>query len=83
MRDYTPEYETYRDDAIAVLNGTAVVLAVTGVWFQPILMGAAGLATALLAYFLSPRSKGRTVAWVIMITVFAVVIRWIWGYDLM
>ena len=40
MRDYTPEYESFRDDAVAVLNGAAVTVAVIGFWAKPVYTGA-------------------------------------------
>jgi len=47
-REYTPEYESFRDDALAVLNGAAVVIAVTGFWSKPLYMGPIALAVALI-----------------------------------
>ena len=32
VRDYTPEYESFRDDAVAVINGLAIMFAVVGTW---------------------------------------------------
>ena len=63
LRDYSPEYESFRDDALAVLNGVAIVVAVTGFWWKPVFAGPIALAVAVLAYALSPRSKGGTIVY--------------------
>jgi hypothetical protein len=81
VRDYTPEVESTKDDAIAILNGAAVVAAVTGIWTKPLLLGIVGLAVAVVAYFLEPRSKGRTIVAVILITIFGMLARWAFGYT--
>ncbi|MDX6551917.1 MAG: hypothetical protein QOH74_405 [Gaiellales bacterium] len=81
MREYTPEYQTFREDAIAILNGAAIVVAVAGFWSKPIFMGPVALAIAVIGYFLSPRSKGGTIIAVIVITMLAVLGRWIAGYS--
>ena len=80
MRDYTPEYESFRDDALAVLNATAIVIAVTGFWWRPVFSGPVALAVAVLAYALSPKSKGGTIITVLVITLAAVFGRWLMGY---
>ncbi|MDX6548441.1 MAG: hypothetical protein QOG33_1991 [Gaiellales bacterium] len=80
MREYTPEYETFRDDAMAVLSGSAVTIAVAGFWTKPLFMGPIALLVALLGYFLTPRSKGSTLVAVIVITLLALVGRWLSGY---
>ena len=72
MRDYTPEYESFRDDTVAVINGLAVVIALAGTWTRPLLMGVLGLLVALCGYFLTPRSKGGHILAVCLITVFAI-----------
>ena len=81
MRDYTPEYESFRDDAVAVLGGTAVTLAVSGFWWKPVYAGALGLVVALIAWYLSPRSKGGTIIAVGVLTILAMVTRWQMGYK--
>lgn len=81
-REYTPEYESFRDDALAVLNGAAVVIAVTGFWSKPLYMGPIALAVALLGFILSPRAKGGTIIAVIVITLAAVLSRWLMGYPI-
>ena len=81
MREYTPEYETFRDDAIAVLNGASVTIAVAGFWAKPVFMGPIALVVALLAYFMTPTSKGRTIIAVIVITLLALLGRWLGGYN--
>ena len=78
MRDYTPEYESFRDDAVAVINGLAVVVALAGTWTRPIYMGMIGLVIALFGYFLNPRSKGGHILAVCLITVFAILETWWW-----
>ncbi len=81
MRDYTPEYESFKDDALAVLNATAVVIAVTGFWWKPVFSGPIALVVALIAYALSPRSRGGTIIAVLVITLVAVLGRWLAGYS--
>jgi hypothetical protein len=72
VRDYTPEYESFRDDAVAVINGLAIMIAVVGTWTRPIYMGILALAVALMGYLLNPRSKGGHILAVCLITVFAI-----------
>lgn len=72
MRDYTPEYESFRDDAVAVINALAVVIAVVGWWTRPIYMGMLALIIALFGYFLNPRSRGGHILAVCIITVLAI-----------
>jgi hypothetical protein len=72
VRDYTPEYESFRDDAVAVINALAIVIAVVGTWTRPIYMGVIALIIALVGYFLNPRSKGGHILAVCLITVFAI-----------
>jgi uncharacterized membrane protein len=78
VRDYTPEYESFRDDAVAVINALAVVIALVGTWTRPLVMGVLGLLVALSGYFLNPRSKGGHILAVCLITVFAVLETWLW-----
>jgi hypothetical protein len=78
VRDYTPEYESFRDDAVAVINGLAIVLAVVGTWTRPLYMGVIALAVALAGYLLNPRSKGGHILAVCLITVFAILETWWW-----
>jgi hypothetical protein len=80
VREYTPEYETFRDDAMAVLSGAAVTIAVAGFWAKPVFMGPIALLVALFAYLLTPKSKGGTLVAVIVITLLALVGRWLSGY---
>ncbi len=82
MRDYTPEYESFRDDAVAVLGGAAVTIAVAGFWWKPVYAGPIALIVALLSWQLSPRSKGGTIIAVAVITVLAMICRWQFGYKL-
>ena len=81
MREYTPEYESFREDALAVLSGAAITIAVAGFWAKPVFMGPLALLVALLAYFLNPTSKGKTIVAVIVITLLALVGRWLAGYP--
>ncbi len=81
MREYTPEYESFREDALAVLSGAAITIAVAGFWAKPVFMGPLALLVALLAYFLNPTSKGKTIVAVIVITLLALVGRWLAGYS--
>ena len=72
MRDYTPEYESFRDDAVAIINGLAIVVALAGTWTRPIYMGMLALLVALFGYFLNPRSRGGHILAVCIITVLAI-----------
>jgi hypothetical protein len=78
VRDYTPEYESFRDDAVAVINGLAVVVALAGTWTRPIYMGMIGAVIALFGYLLDPRSKGGHILAVVLITIFAILETWWW-----
>lgn len=81
MRDYTPEYESFQDDALAVLSGAAVTVAATGFWWKPVYAGPIALAIAVIAYFLTPRARGGTIMAVIVITLVAMLGRWIANYP--
>lgn len=81
MREYTPEYESFREDALAVLNGAAVTVAVAGFWAKPVYLGPLALLVALLAYFMTPNSKGKSIIAVIVITLLALLVRWQGGYS--
>jgi hypothetical protein len=82
VRDYTPEYESFRDDAVAIINGSAIVIAVMGTWTRPLYMGPVALVVAVVGYFLSPRSRGGTIVAVILITFFALLLAWLLDYSL-
>ena len=83
MRDYSPvEQESFRDDAIAVLNGAAVTIAVIGTWTRPAFMGPIAFLVAILTYFMNPRSRGGTVLAVCLITLFALLETWYLGHQL-
>ena len=81
MRDYTPEYESYKDDAVAIINGAAIAVAVLGVWTKPVFTGPIALVLALIGYFLTPKSRGGTILAVCLITVFALLVLWADGYS--
>ena len=81
MRDYTPEYESYRDDAVAIINGAAIAVAVVGVWTKPVFTGPIALVLALIGYFLTPRARGGTIIAVCLITVFALLVLYVDGYS--
>jgi hypothetical protein len=81
VREYTPEYESFREDALAVLNGAAVTVAVAGFWAKPVYLGPLALLVALLAYFMTPTSKGKSIIAVIVITLLALLVRWQGGYS--
>jgi len=81
VRDYTPEYESYRDDAIAVINGAAIAVAVLGIWTKPVFTGPIALVLALTGYFLSPRARGGTILAVCLITVLALLVLYVDGYS--
>jgi hypothetical protein len=78
VRDYTPETESFRDQALALINAAAIVIAVAGTWTRPVFMGIIALVVAVFGYFLSPRSKGGHILAVCLITVFAILETWLW-----
>jgi hypothetical protein len=78
MREYTPETESFRDDAVAIINAGAIVIAVAGTWTRPIYMGIIALLVAFFGYFMSPRSRGGHIIAVCLITVFAILETWLW-----
>lgn len=78
----TPEYESYRDDAVAIINGLAIMIAVMGVWTKPLFTGPIALAVAFIGFFLSPRSRGGTIIAVVVIGILAMLIRWQFNYAL-
>jgi hypothetical protein len=82
VREYSPEYESFKDDALAVLSGAAVVIATVGFWSKPLFMGPIALAVALLAYLLSPRSRGGTIVAVLVLTLLAILGRWLMNYSI-
>ncbi len=81
MREYTPEYESFREDALAVMNGAAVTIAVAGFWGKPVYLGPLALLVALVTYFMTPNSNGKTIIAVIVITLLALLVRWQGGYP--
>jgi hypothetical protein len=81
VRDYTPEYESYKDDAVAVINGAAIAVAVVGVWTKPVFTGPIALVLALIGYFLTPKARGGTILAVCLITVFALLVLYVDGYS--
>jgi hypothetical protein len=83
VRDYTPEYESFRDDAVAVLGGAAVTIAVSGFWWKPVYAGPIALVVAILAWQFSPRSKGGTIIAVLVLTLLAMIVRWQFNYALL
>ena len=82
MRDYTPENESFRDDAIALTNGVAITIAVMGTWTRPVYMGLIALIVAAIGYFLSPRSRGGTVLAVGIIWVLSLLVTAFLGHSL-
>ena len=78
MREYVPEHESFREDAVAVINASAIVVAVAGTWTRPIYMGIIALAIAVFGYFMTPRSKGGHILAVCLITLFAILETWLW-----
>jgi hypothetical protein len=81
VRDYTPEYESYKDDAVAVINGAAIAVAVVGVWTKPVFTGPIALVLALIGYFLTPKARGGTILAVCLITVFALLVLYVDGFS--
>lgn len=82
MREYTPDYESFRDDAVAVINASAVVVALMGTWTKPVYMGPIALLVAAVGYLLAPRSRGGTILAVCLITLFALLETWLRGGHL-
>ena len=82
MRDYTPEYESFREDAIAIVNGAAIVVALMGTWTRPLYTGPLALVIAIFGYFLSPRSRGGTILAVVIISILALLLAWLLGHSL-
>jgi hypothetical protein len=78
VRDYTAETESFRDQALAVINASAIVVAVVGTWTRPIFMGIIALVIAVFGYLMSPRAKGGHILAVCLITLFAVLETWLW-----
>jgi hypothetical protein len=78
MREYTPEPESFREDAVAVINAGAIVIAVAGTWTRPVYMGIIALLVAVFGYFMTPRSRGGHIIAVCLITVFAILETWLW-----
>jgi len=81
VRDYTPEFESYRDDAVAIINGAAIAVAVVGVWTKPVFTGPIALVLAVIGYFLTPKARGGTILAVCLITVFALLVLYVDGYS--
>jgi hypothetical protein len=81
VREYTPEYESFRADAIAVVNGAAITVAVCGFWSRPVFMGPIALLVAFIAFALEPRARGNTIVAVLVITLLAMLGRWVMGYS--
>jgi hypothetical protein len=77
VRDYTPEYESFRDDAVALIGGAAVAISVMSFWKSPAFMGPIALAVAIVAYLLSPRSKGGTILAVLLVTLLAMLVTYL------
>jgi hypothetical protein len=74
VRDYTPEHESFRDDAVALIGGAAIAISVMSFWKSPAFMGPIALIVAIIAYLLSPRAKGGTILAVCIITLLALLI---------
>lgn len=82
MRDYTPETESFRDDAIAILNGTAITVAIIGFWTRPVFMAVIALLVAFLTYFMDPRSRGGTILAVFAIGILSLLTTWFLGHQI-
>ncbi|HLK42602.1 MAG TPA: hypothetical protein VKV34_04620 [Thermoleophilia bacterium] len=80
--EYQLETESFKDDAVAVLNGCAIALTVMGAWTSPILLGIAGLAVAVLTYPMSSRNRGGTILAVLILTFAIILLRYVAGYSL-
>lgn len=82
MRDYTPETESFRDDAIAILNGAAITVAIIGFWTRPAFMAVIALLVAFLTYFMDPRSRGGTILAVFIIGILSLLTTAYLGHQL-
>lgn len=81
-QDHNPETESFRDDAVAVLNACAIALAVMGAWTNPVLLGITALAVAVLTYPMSSRNRGGTIMTVLIATFVILLLRYLAGYSL-
>lgn len=82
FQDHHPETETFRDDAVAILNGCAIAVTVIGAWTNPVLLGIVGLAVAVLTFPMSERNRGGTIIAVLILTFAILLLRYIAGYSL-
>ena len=80
--EYHPETESFRDDAVAILNGCAIAVTIMGAWTNPVLLGIAGLAVAVLTYPMSSRNRGGTILAVLILTFAIILLRYVAGYSL-
>jgi hypothetical protein len=78
----TGEFESFRDDAVAVINGSAVAVTVMAFWTRPVFMVIIGLVVAVIGYFLNPRSKGGSILAVFVIGMIALLATALQGYSL-
>ena len=49
MQQSTTEYESFRDDAVAIINGAAVTVSVMAFWTRPAYMAILALVIAIIA----------------------------------
>jgi membrane protein YdbS with pleckstrin-like domain len=82
LQQSTTEYESFREDAVAVINGAAVSVAVMAFWTRPAYMAIIALLVAVVGYFLNPRSRGGTILAVFIISMIALLFTAQQGYSL-
>ena len=82
MQQSTTEYESFRDDAVAIINGAAVTVSVMAFWTRPAYMAILALVIAVIGYFLTPRSRGGTILAVFIISMIAILFTAQQGYSL-
>lgn len=78
----THETESFRDDCVAVISGSAVAIAVMGFWTEPAFTAAIALVVAVIGYFLNPRSRGGNILAVFIIGMAAILYTAYSGYSL-
>ena len=76
------EVESFRDDAVAIINGSAVTVAVISFWSRPAYMIIIALVVAVIGYFMAPRSKGGTVMAVFILGLISLLFNFQQGYSL-
>jgi hypothetical protein len=76
------EYESFRDDCVAVISGSAVAIAVMGFWTEPAFTFAVAMVVSVIGYFLTPRSRGGGILAVFIVGMVALLYTAYSGYSL-